>query len=440
VSKPAPPPLPPRTRQPRPPLGAAPAAPRTPLELQLTQLWEELLGVSAIGTGDDFLALGGDSLAAVELTLRLERRFGTAPSLDRLLPGLTVEKLARLLAPAAAPARAASPLVAIQPAGDRPPLFCVHPSGGSVLCYLDLARRLGPSQPFYGLQGPDPHGGGEPCQRVEEMAAAYLEAVRRAQPAGPYVLGGYSFGGYVALELARLLAVQGGPPPLLLLLDSRAPAGTHGQPEGGLVAELAAVLERHDLDDEPADLAAEKRLWDDLTALAGVYVREPHAAPAGEPANRTGGSPGLSPGEPAQPSQPGPPRRRRRLGAIQRFFRAYRFLPTGEELDYRDVRRYLRLLRANLRTARAYAPAPYPHAAVLLQTGERLTPAETEPRLHAERWAALIQGGLEVRRVPGHHLNLLAPPAVDALAGEIRLCLERFAARPFPPAGAPGRP
>jgi thioesterase domain-containing protein len=390
-------------------------------------MWEELLGAGPVGGKDDFFDLGGDSMAAVELTDRLERRYGVALPLDALLPALTVERLARLLAETTE--RAASPLVPIHPAnpeGSLSPFFCVHPSGGSVLCYLDLARRLGSDRPFYGLQGPDPRGDREPLARIEDMAAEYLAAVlalRASRPEGRLLLGGYSFGGYVAFEMARQLVARGEEPPKVVLLDTRAPSSARsarsarasGQPEGGLVADLAAVLEAHDLDTEMPDLAEEKRLWDDFTALAlrhlpKVWDERGEAPPVVD--------------EAAPPS--GLPRRRRqsRLGAIQRFFRAYRFLPAGEEMDYRDIRRYMRFLRAYFRASRAYAPGPYPHPVTLLLTTERLTPAETDPEVHAAGWAALV-GELEVRRVPGHHLTLLAPPAVDALAAELRACLEQ---------------
>ncbi|HSN86986.1 MAG TPA: thioesterase domain-containing protein, partial [Thermoanaerobaculia bacterium] len=294
------------------------------------------------------------------------------------------------------PSRSGSPLVPIQPEGSAPPFFCVHPSGGSVLCYLDLARLLGTGQPFYGLQGPDPRSGREPFERIEEMAAVYLAAIREGGFQGPWRLGGYSFGGCVAFEMARQLVAAGEEAPFLALLDTRAPLGLDQQPEGGLVADLAAVLERHALDDEAANLAEEKALWDDLTELAEVHLRKVY-------------------GEEREPGR----RRPSRMGALQRFFRAYRFLPTGEEIDYREVRRYLRFLRANFRSSRAYAPAaPYPHGAVLFQSTDRLTDAETAPEVQAGRWRRLV-GELEVRPVPGHHLHLLAAPAVEVLAREL---------------------
>src|SRR6185312_11057139 len=104
------------------------------------------------------------------------------------------------------PSSSWSPLVPIQPLGERAPLFCVHPLGGEVLCYYQLARHLGTGQPVYGLQG-------RPLERldakrrvtIEETAAEYLEAVRSLQPAGPYLLAGWSFGAIVAFEMARQL-------------------------------------------------------------------------------------------------------------------------------------------------------------------------------------------------------------------------------------------
>lgn len=373
------------------------------LEAELARDWERLLGVAAVARDDDFYDLGGESMAAVELLALVERRYGVALAMDALLPGLTVAGLARRLARAGAEAGAAagprSPLVPLQPAGARPPLVCVHPSGGSVLCYLDLARRLGPEQPFYGLQGPDPRSTDEPHQSIETMAAAYLAPLRDAWPREPYSLGGYSFGGYVAFEMARQLVAAGEEPPLVALLDTRAPAAVRPrgeQPEGGLIADLAAVLERHSLEDEPPSPEEERRLWDDLAGLARRHL----ASAAG-------------------------PRRPSCMGAIQRFFREHRLLPAGDEIGYADVRRYLRILRANLRCSRAYAPAPYPGRVVLFQAAERLTAAEPTPDDHAAGWSALAAGGLEVRRVQGHHLSLLAPPAVDALARELAVCLGR---------------
>jgi thioesterase domain-containing protein len=107
------------------------------------------------------------------------------------------------------------------------------------------------------------------------------------------------------------------------------------------------------------------------------------------------------------------------MGTLQRFFRSYRFLPAGESLGYGEVRRFMRLLSAHLRAGRAYAPAPLPCRLTLFQTTERLTEAEADAAVHAAGWRALAPGGLEVHQVPGHHLSLLARPAVETLAAKL---------------------
>ena len=63
-----------------------------------------------------------------------------------------------------------------------------------------------------------------PAASIEEMAALYLDAVRTVQPNGPYVLGGYSGGGVVALEMARLLQQAGERTTEVVLLDTFHPS------------------------------------------------------------------------------------------------------------------------------------------------------------------------------------------------------------------------
>lgn len=116
-----------------------------------------------------------------------------------------------------------SPLVSIKPQGTRPPFFCIHPAGGNVLCYRNLARYIDPEQPFYALQPTNLEGEGDPYPPVREMAAQYIEAMRTVQPHGPYYVGGWSFGGVVAFEIAHQLRRAGHKIGLLLLMDTVAP-------------------------------------------------------------------------------------------------------------------------------------------------------------------------------------------------------------------------
>jgi thioesterase domain-containing protein len=112
-----------------------------------------------------------------------------------------------------------TPLVLIQKGRSALPFFCVHGAGGNVLNFRDIARRLGTDQTFYGLQAQGVDGSAA-LTTIEEMAALYLPEVLRAQPKGPFLLGGYSGGGVVAYEMAQRLHRSGHEVGLLVLLDT----------------------------------------------------------------------------------------------------------------------------------------------------------------------------------------------------------------------------
>jgi len=247
-----------RKALPAPDRGPAPGfvPPRTPEESLLAEIWAELLGLEQVGARDNFFERGGHSLLAVLLMARIEKRFGKALPLSALFAAPTLESLAALLARAEAPAPGAPrpSLVLLQPRGDRKPFVCVHPVGGNVLCYLDLARHLGPDQPFYALQSPAP---GEGCDTIEQMAGRYLKELREVQPEGPYRLGGWSMGGLVAFEMARQLTQDGEQPELVALIDTPPPAPGREPDDSAddLRAAFARDLARlpgHDAETDPA--------------------------------------------------------------------------------------------------------------------------------------------------------------------------------------------
>jgi thioesterase domain-containing protein len=199
------------------------AAPRDSLEGQLVELWQKVLGVPSIGVRDDFFELGGDSLKAIEIFLGidkiLERNFPVAT----LFEAPTVEQLASALRREDRRPKW-SHLVPIQSRGSRAPFFAVHGDDGQIFFYRSLARILGSSQPFYGLQSQGLDGRPIRCESIGEMAADYIEEVRGLQPQGPYFLGGYCFGGVVAFEMAQQLQAAGEEIALLVLFDAPNPA------------------------------------------------------------------------------------------------------------------------------------------------------------------------------------------------------------------------
>ena len=195
------------------------AKPKDALELQLIRLWESVLGIRPIGVRQNFFDLGGHSLLAIRLMHRIEQVLQRQLPMTILLQAPTIEALASFLRQDGwAPTW--SSLVAIQPRGSRPPFFCVHGIGGTVLRFRDLALCIGEDQPFYGLQAKGLDGKQIGPGTAEAMAADYIREVRQAQPEGPYFLGGYSFGGMIALEMAQQLRSQGQEVAFVGLIDT----------------------------------------------------------------------------------------------------------------------------------------------------------------------------------------------------------------------------
>lgn len=194
-------------------------AAKTDTEKRLVKIWESVLGRTPVGTQQNFFELGGHSLLAVRLMYRIEQEFGRNLPITALLRAPTVEQLAVLLQGETSHEDWSS-LVPIQPQGSRPPLFVVHGAGGAVIVYRDLAIHLGKDQPLYGLQAQGLDGKQPVLRWVEQMAAHYIEEMHKVQPTGPYCIGGLSFGGIVAWEMAQQLRRKGETVGLLAMMDT----------------------------------------------------------------------------------------------------------------------------------------------------------------------------------------------------------------------------
>jgi amino acid adenylation domain-containing protein len=196
--------------------------PKTEIERKLAKIWESVLCIQSIGITDDFFELGGNSLMAMSLFIEIEAAFDRKLPLATLFESSTIAQIAAQLQSQQPQAHWRS-LVAIQPKGSNPPLFLVHPIKGDVLCYAALARALGTHQPLYGLQARGLDGQSKPQTSIEAIAADYLAEIQQVQPQGPYHLGGYSFGGVVAFEMAQQLRAQNQAVNLVALLDPYPP-------------------------------------------------------------------------------------------------------------------------------------------------------------------------------------------------------------------------
>jgi amino acid adenylation domain-containing protein len=208
-------------------LGRQYLAPRDARERKLCEIWARALGAEQIGRSDDFFERGGHSLLAVKLSNEVERAFGVKLPLATLFECPTVEAFAARLSALATSLDGDAgwtTVVPIQPNGARPPFFCVAGVGGNPMNLRYLAAELGRDQPFYGLQMRGVDGQRAPHDSVEAMAEEFLVDLRAVQPRGPYFLGGYSFGGLAALEVAHRLRALGESVGLVVLFDTMNPS------------------------------------------------------------------------------------------------------------------------------------------------------------------------------------------------------------------------
>jgi amino acid adenylation domain-containing protein len=259
-----------------------------PLQAQLLAIWEDVLGKRPIGIHDNFFELGGHSLTAARLMHRVGQRWGRTLPLAMLFHAPTIEQLAGVLSQDEWSQHWSS-LVPIQSSGVQPAFFCIHGVGGNVVGFNRLGRHMAPDYPFYGLQSQGLDGESPCLTSIEAMAAHYISEMRSVQPHGPYFLGGFSFGGLVAYEIAQQLRAAGEETSLLVLFDTYP-----GDVKAGTVPRLRVLLRlsrKHWLHDIPRALGKKiqrtwrglhvpKSLWDVHNAnreAASKYVLRPYS-------------------------------------------------------------------------------------------------------------------------------------------------------------------
>ncbi len=240
-----------------------------------------------------------------------------------------------------------------------------------MLCYASLARRLGADQPFYGLQARGIDGREPPRARIEDMAADYVSAIRAVQPSGPYHIGGWSFGGIVAFEVAQQLRQTGEEVAHLALIDSGAPV--HG-------------FTMSDLDDATmlAWFARDMGWWPE-SLLASLMQRRPEE---------------------------------------QLRYILERAESEGRA-DAGTARTLLEVFKANWLALRSYVPKAYPHKAVLyrcrdlaslFEAGALSSDDLVDSLDRSWGWSKVVGMPVEVHELPGDHFTILTEPDVGVLA------------------------
>lgn len=194
-------------------------APIGPVETAIAEIWTEVLGRERVGRHDNFFDLGGHSLRAVQLLVKINSSFDRKLPLTTIYDAPTVAGLGSILNSDTEPEF--SPLVSLRPGKTFPALFIVCGAGGNAMELAVPAGYISGDRQIYGLQEIWLDSVSAPHERIEDMAKYYLQHIRKLQPQGPYLLAGLSFGGLVALEIAQNLRANGEDVALLALFDTR---------------------------------------------------------------------------------------------------------------------------------------------------------------------------------------------------------------------------
>ena len=184
----------------------------------LTSIWQSVLQQSPIGVEDNFFDLGGDSFLAVSLFNEIARVSGRELPPVMIYQAPTIAALATVLEQ---PTIERFPALVLLKAGtEKPAIFITHGMGGNVMDFYQVVKHIRSRHPIYGMQAKGIDGVDAPLESVEDMAQFFLDAIRQAQPQGPYLLIGYSLGGLVALEMAQRLKEKGENVAMLAMLES----------------------------------------------------------------------------------------------------------------------------------------------------------------------------------------------------------------------------
>jgi amino acid adenylation domain-containing protein len=198
------------------------AEPQSEMESRLAALWSTHIGVPEIGTNDNFFELGGNSLVAVKVMLDIEKLTGKRLPVATLFQYPTVNDLASFIQRDALTRSLSSIIVPIKDSGAKLPLYIIHGIGLNLLNLRSLALNMDTEQPVFGFQavGLDGTGDKDALESMEEIAALYVRELLTHNPSGQYAIAGYSFGGFIAYEMAKQLKQMGKEVLMLGMIDT----------------------------------------------------------------------------------------------------------------------------------------------------------------------------------------------------------------------------
>ncbi|MBB2148032.1 non-ribosomal peptide synthetase [Pedobacter gandavensis] len=193
----------------------------TPQEKIMVAIWQDVFSLENIGIEDDFFELGGHSLMGLHIMSQFEWKTGIKLPLESLFKTPTIAGLLASISDKEEEKKSHS-LIPIKATGSKMPLYIIHGDGLYVLSFKDLAKYVDAEQPLYGLQPADLNGTNQHTETLADIASHYVSEIIAHNPNGPYAVAGYSFGGYVAIEMAKQFASLGKELKMLGIFDTDA--------------------------------------------------------------------------------------------------------------------------------------------------------------------------------------------------------------------------
>jgi len=348
-------------------LPVSPQPSKTPIEKskvesELAQIWGEILSIEPPGLDEDYFSLGGDSRLANKIFSEIERRFGVKLARVFVLEYNTVRKLSTLIT--SDPASLREFLVAIQPLGNRKPIFLIPGAYGDIFYLRNLINYIEADRPLYGLQAPPPRPDRTYGEKVEDIASSYLAEILQFQPEGPYYLAGHSFGGYVALEIAHQLKKQGREVAFLGVWDTYPPGPRR---KANLIDRFMIHLKNLRGLNSRQVLDYFRDRW------VSLLLRVSHLAP------------------------------------VRSYLKWVKYSPRKKSMLGSTISRY------------SYNPEPYRGNLFLFTARHRPWYMRWDPM---ENWRKYVQGELHILEVDREHDDLVFEPQVQELARHFNACLQ----------------
>ena len=339
------------------------AEPTTETERLLAQTWEKVLGRGKVGLHDNYFAIGGDSIRSIRI-ISQARKQGLELEPHHIFTHQTVAELGAVLdrerAAAVAGSSDKSTVVPLSSSGTGAPLFCIHSGGGHVFFYHPLSQRLPDDRPVYAIQPHTLAGEEDLPGSIAEMAADYLEEMRKVRPHGPYHLLGTCFSNAVVLEIAHQLVAAGEEVGSLIFVDS-SPTRLDPVAKVPLTPLYTAWRIVRDANWKLLRRSLYRR-W--------FYAKQALGVPLEDEQGKT---------------------LRLTINGLYKLYSDYQWTPIGRKIT---------LIRST-------------------QFAD-----DSGKKFHEEQWRKLAGAGLDVHIISGTHIGLFDEPLVDGLAATVEQCLE----------------